>query len=111
MKMKEKSHYFRRKKKFNLKLSTYIKYKICKIFFIFILLYALFNNTNIQLNINKKRIFVSFMYNNEAEMVYIHIWRLYNYVDKFIIVISNQTISAFPRIFHFLLLKIKFGHI
>ena len=37
------------------------------------------------------------MYNNEAEMAYIHIWRLYNYIDKFIIVISNITHSNLPK--------------
>ena len=47
------------------------------------------------------RIFVSFMYNNEAEMAYIHIWRLYNYIDKFIIVISNITHSNISKIVSF----------
>jgi hypothetical protein len=37
------------------------------------------------------------MYNNEAEMAYIHIWRLYNYIDKFIIVISNITHSTLSK--------------
>ena len=41
------------------------------------------------------------MYNNEAEMAYIHIWRLYNYVDKFIIVIANITHSNIPKDFSF----------
>ena len=49
---------------------------------------------NIYLN---GRIFVSFMYNNEAEMAYIHIWRLYNYVDKFVIITSNKTFSGLPK--------------
>ena len=30
-------------------------------------------------------------------MAYIHIWRLYNYVDKFIILISNITHSGLPK--------------
>jgi hypothetical protein len=30
-------------------------------------------------------------------MAYIHIWRLYNYIDKFIIVISNNTHSNLPK--------------
>ena len=42
------------------------------------------------------------MYNNEAEMAYIHIWRLYNYVDKFIILISNRTFSNKPKNFSFM---------
>ncbi len=47
------------------------------------------------------RIFVCFMYNNEASMAYIHIWRLYDYVDKFIILISNRTFSGLPKNFSF----------
>ena len=35
--------------------------------------------------------------NNEAEMAYIHIWRLYDFVDKFIIVTSNITHSGLPK--------------
>ena len=80
-------------------------------FFFLILIYVSFlyitkkekNNIN-NLNYNSSfhgRIFVSFMYNNEAEIVYIHIWRLYDYVDKFIIVISNSTISGIPKNFSF----------
>ena len=30
-------------------------------------------------------------------MAYIHIWRLYDYVDKFIIVVSNLTYSLQPK--------------
>ena len=48
------------------------------------------------------RIFVSFMYNNEAEMAFIHLWRLYDYVDKFIILISNKTHSNIPKNFSFM---------
>ena len=40
------------------------------------------------------RIFLCTLYNNEAEMAYIHIWRLYNFVDKFIILVSNITYSG-----------------
>ena len=48
------------------------------------------------------RIFLSFMYNNEAEMAYIHIWRLYDYVDRFIILIANRTFSGIPKNFSFI---------
>jgi hypothetical protein len=41
------------------------------------------------------------MYNNEAEMAYIQIWRLYDYIDKFIFVISNKTFSNYPKNFSF----------
>ena len=41
------------------------------------------------------------MYNNEAEMAYIHIWRLYKYVDKFIIIISNSTFAGTPKNYTF----------
>ena len=37
------------------------------------------------------------MYNNEADMAYIHIWRLYEYVDKFIIMIANRTFSGISK--------------
>ena len=43
------------------------------------------------------RIFICTTYNNEAEMAYVHIWRLYDYVDKFIFVISNLTYSGNPK--------------
>ena len=43
---------------------------------------------------SKERIFLCTLYNNEAEMAYIHIWRLYDYVDKFIFVTSNITHSG-----------------
>ena len=63
------------------------------IFIILLIFYILFfniSNNNIHKNINlfkindnsfNGRIFISFLYNNEAEMAYIHIWRLYDYVD------------------------------
>ena len=47
------------------------------------------------------RIFLCTLYNNEAETAYIHIWRLYHYIDKFIFVISNITHSGQPRNFTF----------
>jgi len=43
------------------------------------------------------RIFLCSLYNNEAEMAYIHVWRLYNYVDKFIFVVSNVTHSGHAK--------------
>ena len=49
----------------------------------------------------KGRIFDSFMYNNEAEIAYIHIWRLYEYIDKFIILIANRTFSGLPKNYSF----------
>ena len=52
------------------------------------------NNNNNSLN---GRIFLCTTYNNEAEMAYVHIWRLYDYVDKFIIVTSNKTYSGRPK--------------
>jgi len=45
----------------------------------------------------KGRIFLCTIYNNEAEMAYIQIWRLYDYIDKFIIVTSNMTFSGVPK--------------
>ena len=44
-----------------------------------------------------KRFFLMFSYNNEAEMAYIHIWRLYDYIYKFIIIVSNQKFSGLPK--------------
>ena len=41
-----------------------------------------------------ERIFLCTLYNNEAEMAYVHIWRLFKYVDKFIIIVSNITYSG-----------------
>ena len=47
------------------------------------------------------RIFLCTSYNNEAEIAYIHLWRLYDYVDKFIFMISNKTHSGHPKNFTF----------
>ena len=44
-------------------------------------------------NNNDGRVFLCKTYNNEQEMAYIHIWRLYDYVDKFIIIVSNISYS------------------
>ena len=48
-------------------------------------------------NDNNGRVFICATYNNEEEMAYIHLWRLYDYVDKFIIVVSNLTYSLQPK--------------
>ena len=48
-------------------------------------------------NSTKGRIFLCTLYNNEAEFAYIHIWRLYDYIDKFIIVTSNMTYSGLSK--------------
>jgi len=89
-------------------------YYIFKILLIFSFLFYDISNNNIQINFNpiktfrinnssfNGRIFVSFLYNNEAEMAYIHIWRLYDYVDKFIILVSNKTFSNNPKNFSFM---------
>ena len=53
------------------------------------------------------RIFLCTTYNNEEEAAYIHIWRLYDYVDKFIIVASNLTYSLKPKKVTFELYKEK----
>ena len=45
----------------------------------------------------KGRIFITIVYNNEAEFAYIHVWRLYDYVDKFIFLVSNKTFSGLPK--------------
>ena len=58
---------------------------------IFFLLYIFFQIIIPKINkFSQRRIFVTFMYNNEADMAYIHIWRLYDYVDRFIIIISKK---------------------
>ncbi len=81
-----------------------------KFFIVFILSNLFFTSKirllNIHNEINKYsshhgRIFLCTLYNNEAEIAYIHFWRLYNYVDKFIIVISNITNSGVPKNFSF----------
>ena len=61
---------------------------------------------NIFINNNNKnsfngRVFLCTTYNNEAETIYVQLWRLYDYVDKFIIVISNKTYQGRPKNFTF----------
>jgi beta-1,4-mannosyl-glycoprotein beta-1,4-N-acetylglucosaminyltransferase len=78
-------------------LNILTKKKIFKyiiLIFVVFIIYLLFYKNNKDFN---GRIFVTFMYNNEAETAYIHIWRLYNYIDKFIIVISNITHSNLSK--------------
>ena len=48
-----------------------------------------------------QRVFDTWMYNNEAEMAYIRLWRLYDYVDHFIIIVSNFTHSGVPKTLSF----------
>ena len=82
-----------------------------KIFIISIICFLNFIITNINIiknlvqiknkNFFHGRIFISFMYNNESDMAYVHIWRLYDYVDKFIIVTANKTFSNNPKNFSF----------
>ena len=40
------------------------------------------------------RIFETFLYNSEADMLYVKLWRLYNYIDHFIILVSNETFTG-----------------
>ena len=94
-----------RRKQKNKKCNKYL-IKIC-IFLILSVLYFIninptLNTTQNFNNINSndtsiKRIFLCTLYNNEAETAYIHIWRLYDYVYKFIIVVSNITHSGHPK--------------
>ena len=85
------------------------KFKIYKIFIILFLFYILlihiiYNEIKRYKNYKKSfngRIFDCFMYNNEAETAYIHIWRLYEYVDKFIILIADRTFSGLPKNYSF----------
>ena len=104
------------KEKFRKKFNKIIKNKKIFIIGIIIVLFIIFfivliNILNIHLiekiinyyKINKidGRIFYCTVYNNEAERAYILIWRLYDYVDKFIIVISNVTHTGLPKTFSF----------
>ena len=45
----------------------------------------------------KMRIFDTWMYNGESESAYIRIWRLYEYVDFFIIMTAELTFSGHKR--------------
>ena len=82
---------------------------LLKILFIIILLSLYFLSSNqlyktsielnniIEKNIPTGRIFLCSVYNNEAEMLYIQVWRLYNYIEKFIFSVSNITFSGLPK--------------
>ena len=64
----------------------------------------IFNNKTSLINNNnskKEKIFLCTSYNNEAEIAYILFWSLYNYVYKFIVVVSNMTHSELPKDFTF----------
>ena len=67
------------------------KVKFCIFFFIQYTIIAsnLINFHKFPINKRFQRIFLCSLYNNEAEMAYVHLWRLYDYVDKFIIIVSN----------------------
>ena len=69
--------------------------QIIKFVFIYILFILLYISSFG--NFFNGRIFLCTIYNNEEEMAYIHIWRLYNYVYRFIIVVSNITYSLQPK--------------
>ena len=49
------------------------------------------------INKNFGKIYLCTLYNNESEMAFIHLWRLYDYIDRFIFVISNITYSGLPK--------------
>ena len=72
------------------KIFQLIKFLDIYILFILLYIFSSFNPFN-------GRIFLCTIYNNEEDIAYIHIWRLYNYVDRFIIVISNLTHSLQPK--------------
>ena len=48
--------------------------------------------------VNKTHVFDTWMYNNEAEVAYIRLWRLH---DHFIIITSSVTFSGQPKTFSF----------
>ena len=64
-----------------------------------LVLYTFNNKTSLinNNNPNKERIFLCTSYNNETEIAHILFWRLYNYVYKFIVVISNMTHSGLQK--------------
>ena len=49
------------------------------------------------INKNFQKIYLCTLYNNEAEMAYIHLWRLYDYIDRFVIITSNITYTGLPK--------------
>jgi hypothetical protein len=93
----------RMKKKYKYNLFLFFKTRFCKIILIFIFFTFLFYNfkKNIVNKNTNGRIFVCLIYNNEGDTIYIHIWRLYNYIDKFIIIVANKTFSGIPKNFSF----------
>ena len=69
------------------------------IFILFMIIVSKELNIHSIFLINKEydKIYLCTLYNNEAEMAYIHLWRLYNYIDRFIFVVSNTTHAGFPK--------------
>ena len=91
--LKAKLSKYKNYKKF---INTIYKFFICFTLLIIILVYTFDIYPNFIDNNGDPfhgRIFLCTSYNNEAEIAYIHIWRLYDYVDKFIILTSNITHS------------------
>ena len=89
-------------------VNNIFKIKICFVLMLLVLQIVLFSQVlSLKMIFNSKitdndissyeRIFLCTLYNNEAEMAYIHIWRLFEYVDKFIIIVSNITYSGVPK--------------
>ena len=72
-----------------------------------LVLYTFNNKTSLinNNNSNKERIFLCTSYNNVTEIAYILFWRLYNYVYKFIVVVSNMTHSGLPKDVTFKILR------
>ena len=75
--------------------------------FIFLIFYVIgqtfilnINKTSLSLEVSarqihrQRRIFDTFMYNNEGEAAYVRVWRHAPFVDKFVIVVSNKTHSG-----------------
>ena len=98
----KKNKYFAQRTKKKTKKHKSNKSQINKICILFILLtlyilMVILNKDTINNNSSIKRIFMCTTYNNEAETLYILIWRLYDYIDKFIIVVSNMTHSGLPK--------------
>ena len=84
-------------KKFKIKRTSS---KFCVIFIILfiVIIFKLLNIHSIFLiNKNFQKIYLCTLYNNEAEMAYIHLWRLYDYIDRFVIITSNITYTGLPK--------------
>ena len=90
-------------KKKNEVLKNIIKRKTFKFGIIILILFMIIISKELNIhsifltNKNFQKIYLCTLYNNESEMAFIHLWRLYDYIDKFIIVISNITHSGNPK--------------